>query len=203
MGTIIQFFNFIVLMSVFYLEGWFDGIDPTSNIEFSIEAIMLSVGVTMSVVFIGIAISKIFAKFIHIGPMVLGAILSYFITIYLLLIAQGTTDFFSDSDQPDSLSAQASLIISAFGILIGLWAGIKCSFMIIYFTSAFTASYLIVRGVSIWLGNFMSEADMVRGIFTEEDIPPMNSGMMTYSLAIFVLWFFIVTATFRKQSAAK
>jgi hypothetical protein len=81
MARIIKFFNFIVLMSLFYIKGWFDGVDPTSNTEFAIEAIMLTIGVTMSVIFIGIGLAHIFERFIHIGPMLLGALLSYFVTL--------------------------------------------------------------------------------------------------------------------------
>jgi hypothetical protein len=200
LSRVVQVLNFITLMSLFYIKGWFDGIDPTSNIDFSIEAIMLSVGVTMSVVFIGIGFAKIFTSFINLGPAILGAILSYFITVYLLLIAQGLTDFFSDSDKEDALSAKASIIISVVGIIMGIYIGMKLGIYMIYLTSAFVSSYLIVRGVSLWVGNFMSEPDMVKGIFTDEDIPPISSCMMTYSLVIFVIWLHIIFLTIRKQT---
>jgi hypothetical protein len=83
---------------------------------------------------------------------------------------------------------------------MGIYLGMKLGFYMIYLTSAFVSSYLIVRGVSLWVGNFMSEPDMVKGIFTDEDIPPVSSCMMTYSLVIFVIWLHIIFLTIRKQT---
>jgi hypothetical protein len=87
MGRVLKFFNFIVLMSIWYSYGWFEGIDPTSNSELSVESSILPIGIIISVFMTGIVLAKVFEKYIHFGPIFLGAILSYFITMFLLLAA--------------------------------------------------------------------------------------------------------------------
>jgi len=200
MTTIISMLNFFILSSYFYMEGWFDGLDPTSDVNFTWEAVLMAMGTLLSIAFIGMLFGKVFEKFIVLGPMLLGAILSYFIIVQLLLISEGTVSFFNDVDGEDALGPKVSVAIVMIGTLLGVYAGAKSGYIIIYLTSAFMASYCIVRGVSLWCGKFMKEVDMVKGMFTSDEIPPISPTMMFYSLAIFVIWLYIAFSAIRKQS---
>ena len=145
------------------------------------------------IIFIGSALQKIFDYFINLTPMLFGAILSYFLVFEFLALGEGAKDFFSESeDSEDSLGPEASFGIIAAAVVLGIIAGAKLSSGMIYLLSAFMASYCMVRGVSFWAGKFTSEVDVMRGLFTDDDVPPQSPMMLIYSLAIFIIWFFLI-----------
>jgi hypothetical protein len=85
---------------------------------------------------------------------------------------------------------------------IGIYLGIKYALAIHYVSISFFSSYFLIRGLSIWFGGFISEADTVVGLFTVNDTPPMTMIHSFYSIMILLLWIGMAYSYFKKSNAS-
>jgi len=113
-------------------------------------------------------------------------------------IALGITD---NQDPEDLFGPWVSALLLIVGGEVGIYLGVKYSLAIHYISIAYFSSYFLVRGISIWLGGFTSETDLLIGLFTENDTPFLTWSHAIYSILILLLWAGMAYSYFKKNTS--
>jgi len=72
--------------------------------------------------------------------------------------------------------------------------GFRFTYLSLFSSIAFIASYSIVRGCAIFMGGFPNEMGLLVELFTDADMPPVSMSQIFYFLLIMGIW---TTLTFR------
>ena len=117
---------------------------------------------------------------------------------YLLQFCNTTVHVFFFGKHGDITGPTTSMILTALGSVFGGYLGYRFTYLFLFASIAFFASYAIVRGASLFIGGFPSEVDLLWGLYSNEDMPGITFAQLVYSFAILSLW---ITITLKQLAA--
>jgi hypothetical protein len=131
------------------------------------------------------------------GPTFLASWVATVAGIYILQFMNAI--YHTQNEDKDLFGPIWTLIILSVICEIGAYFGHVHNKFFLVFGFAFIASYLIVRGISLTLGGFVSETSILVGLFSEEDAPDSTVMGNLYLIAIVVLTYFLRERMLKKD----
>jgi hypothetical protein len=181
----------IVSIFIFFKTGALVAIDPLNTGKVEIYQYLFVPVVAVSIICLAYFASFGFKEYLKCGPSALGSTIGAAIVGQLLMVLNTVAIEFgiTENQDPDDLFGPwVSALLLLIGGEVGMYLGIKYARAIHYISISFFSSYFIVRAFSIWFGGFTSEADLIIGLFTEDETPLMTWPYSIYCILILVLW---------------
>merc|ERR1711957_559675 len=150
-------------------------------------SILLSVLVTIASLLLSLAAGFLFNKQVLAAPICFCAILGLLATSYLLQFMTGIFHFFGLLSG-DLTGPLVSILLTLSGMLVGAYMGFRFSYLFLFASYAFLSAYSFVRGISLFLGGFLPEVDLLFALYTVHDMPRITLAQVIYTLLIVIIW---------------
>lgn len=109
----------------------------------------------------GLLFGYIVMRISWIGLVISGAILGFFVSLFLFLLI-----FFRIISYPPNLLLYNLLLI---GLIAGAIAGFEYTDIILVLSCGISGAYLTIRGLSAWLGGFPNEFELASNLINKQD----------------------------------
>jgi len=114
----------------------------------------------------------------------IGTVTTAFIMMFVnSAMSDGTEDYIT-------ASAGAKLLLVGTGV--GLCFANCFKEGLFSLVASFLGAYFVVRGVSLWTGGFISESQVIVGLYSDEVTPEVTHTHTMYLAAILILWCVVI-----------
>jgi len=156
-----------ILVAYFFHEGYLAIADPTEPPKR--KSVLLGFVAIIASIIAAIVARWLFKKFLKFGPLVIGMFFGYLVAIYLIIFLNGMADSFAAQEKgPGANGAEewigesGQMLYTFFGIVLGGYVGWNYALIFILAVQTFVSSYLIVRGLSLWINyGYPNEAVLI------------------------------------------